>query len=55
MLIPLHKGKGDVKKCANYKSLKIIGHSMKVMEKVFEEQIQKKVEICDSEMGFMPG
>jgi len=32
VLIPLYKGKDDVKECSNYRSLKTLEHAMKILE-----------------------
>ena len=55
VLIPLYKGKGDAKECTSYRSLKMLEHAMKVLERVFEERIRQIVEINEIQMGFMPG
>jgi len=31
----LYKDKGDVKECLNYRSLKMLKHAMKILEKSF--------------------
>jgi len=56
VLIPLYNGKGDVKECSNYKSLKILDHAMKILERVFERRIRGAIIIISNiQMGFMPG
>ena len=55
MLIPLYKGKVDSKECTSYRSLKMLEHAMKVLERVFEERIREQVEISEIQMGYMPG
>ena len=30
VLVPLYKGKGDIKECANYRGIKLMSHSMKL-------------------------
>ncbi|XP_076799918.1 uncharacterized protein LOC143445012 [Clavelina lepadiformis] len=55
VLVPLYKGKGDVKEYTSYRSLKMLEHAMKVLERVFEERIRERVEISEIQMGFMPG
>ena len=54
MLVPLYKGKGDVKECRNYRGTKLMSHSMKLWERVIEARI-RKVTIAEQNNGFMPG
>ena len=55
VLIPLYKGKGDAKNCSNYKSVKLLEHGMKVVERVFEERLRKVIDMSEMQLGFMPG
>ena len=55
ILIPLYKGKGDAKECSNYRSVKLLEHGMKVIERVFERRLRQKVDINEMQLGFMPG
>jgi hypothetical protein len=54
-LIPLYKGKGDAKSCGSYRSVKLLEHGMKVIERIFEKRLRKVVRIDEMQMGFMPG
>ena len=42
-LLPLHKGKGDTRSCSSYRSVKLLEHAMKVIEKFFEQRLRKNV------------
>ena len=55
MLVPVYKGKGDPKKCGNYRSVKLLEHGMKVVERVFESRLRKVLDIDGNQLGFMPG
>ena len=55
MLVPLYKGKEDIKKCENYQGIKLMSHSMKLWERVIEARIRKEVTITEQQFGFMPG
>jgi len=55
VLIPLYKGKGDAKECSNYRSLKILVHAMKILERFFERRIQGATTISNIQMRFMSG
>ena len=54
-LVPLYKGKGDPLDCGSYRAIKLLEHGMKVLERVLEKRIRKKVKIDDMQFGFMPG
>ena len=55
LLVPLYKGKGDIKKCGNYGEIKLMSHTMKLWERVIEARIRKKVMIAEQQFKFMPG
>ena len=55
MLVPLYKGKRDIKECGNYWGIKLISHTMKLWERVIEARLRKKVTIAEQQFGFMPG
>ena len=54
-IVSLYKGKGDALDRGNYRGLKLIEHVLKVLERVVESLIRKRVEINDMQFGFMPG
>jgi hypothetical protein len=54
-LVPLYKGKGDVRDCGAYRGVKSLEHAMKVVERVFLMRLRKMVEIDEMQCGFMPG
>ena len=54
-LIPLYKGKGDPLECGSYRGIKLLEHGMKVFERVLERRLRSKVNISETQFGFMPG
>jgi len=54
-LIPFYKGKGDVRSCGNYRSIKLLDHGLKVIERVVEKCFHSFVKLDEMHMGFMPG
>ena len=34
VLVPLYKSKGDIKKCGNYRGIKLMSHTMKLGERI---------------------
>ena len=55
VLVPLYKGKGDIKECGNYQGIKLMSHTMKLWERIIEARIRKEVTIAEQQFGFMPG
>ena len=55
ILVPLYKGKGDVKECGSYRGVKLLEHGMKVVERVVERRLRDMVTINEMQCGFMPG
>ena len=55
LLVPLYKGKGDALKCSNYRSIKLLDHAMKVVEKVFERRLRSNTELDGAQFGFQGG
>ena len=55
VLVPMFKGKGDVRYCNTYRGVKLLGHAMKIVERVLERRILELVSIDSMQLGFMPG
>ena len=55
VLVPLYKDKGDIKKCGNYRGIKLMSHTMILWERIKEARIRKEVTIAEQQFGFMPG
>ena len=55
VLVLLYKGKEDIKKCENYREIKLISHTMRLWERIIEARIRKEVTIAEQQFGFMPG
>ena len=54
MLIPIFKGKGDVRNCSTYRGVKLLKHAMKIVKRVLE-RIRELANIDSLQFGFMPG
>ena len=39
VLVPISKGKGDVKNCNAYRGVKLLEHAMKIVERVVKRRI----------------
>ena len=54
MVLPVYKGKGDTTVCGSYRGIKLLEHTMKVVERIFEHIIQQHIDI-DMQLRFMKG
>ena len=55
LTIPLYKGKGDALQCGKYKGLRLLGHGMKVWEKVLNERLKQVTNFGKNQFGFRVG
>ena len=55
VVVPLYKGKGNIKEYGNYRGIKLMSHPVKLWERVIEAKIRKEVTIAVQQFGFMPG
>ncbi|XP_064081887.1 uncharacterized protein LOC135198244 [Macrobrachium nipponense] len=54
ILISIFKGKGDVQEFGNYSSIKLMTHTLKMLERMTDARL-REVEIGKEQMGFMKG
>ena len=54
-LISLFKGKGSALERGNYRGLKLLEHTMKVLERIIEKLIRSTVDLDAMQFGFRPG
>ena len=54
-LITLFKNKSDAQVCGNYRSIKLLSHTMKMWERVIERRIRQETVIRKNQFGFMQG
>ena len=55
VLVPIFKGKGDVRNCNSYTVVKLLEHAMKIVVKVLDTRIRELLIIDSMRFGFMPG
>lgn len=53
-LISLYKGKGEAKSRGNCRSVNLLEHGMKAIEKIFEKILRKVVRSDEVQMGLVP-
>ena len=54
VLVPLYKGKEDVKECGHYRGTKLMSYTTKLWEKVIDSRVRNEVTIAGQQFGFMP-
>ena len=55
VLIPINKNKGDAQCCGNCRIIKLMSHTIKVLERIIEARLRDRVKISKQQYGFMPG
>ena len=55
MIIPSYKENGDIQDCGNYQGIKLMSHTMKIWEWIFDRRLSEETTIGDEQFGFMPG
>ena len=45
IMVPIFKGKGDIRNCICNRAVKLLEHSMKVMERVLEKRLRRIVSV----------
>ena len=54
IVVPIFKGKGDIRNCSCYGDVKLLEHGMKVMERLLEKRLHIIVTVEEMQFGFMP-
>ena len=54
-MVNVYKGKGGALACSLYRGIELLGHAMKVLERVIEGRVRKIVKIDNMQFGFMAG
>ena len=52
--VPIFKGKCDIRSSSSYRAMKLLEHGMKVVERVSEKRLCRKVSVDEMQFGFMP-
>ncbi|XP_069996765.1 uncharacterized protein [Penaeus vannamei] len=53
--VPTFKGKGDVKECSNYRGIKLMSHTLKILERIIEGRLREEADKRKEQLGFMKG
>ena len=52
---PLFKGKCSILKCSNYRGIKLISHTLKLLERIIDQILRTIVELGNIQFGFRRG
>ena len=55
VLVPILKGKADVRNCNTYRGVKLLEHAVEIVERVLEGRIRELVNIDSMQFAFTPG
>ena len=55
VLVPIFKKKGDIQECKNYRGIKLMSHTMKLLERIIDRRLREEVGVSKEQFGFMPG
>ena len=55
VIVPIFEGKGHVMSCGSYSEVKLLEHTMKIVERVLQRRIQTLIKLNKMQLGFMPG
>ena len=54
IVVPIIKGKVDIRNCSCYEVVKLLGHGMKVVERVLEKRFSRIVSVDEMQFDCMP-
>ena len=54
-LIPIYKEKGDIQSCGNYRGIKLMSHTLKLLERILDSRLRQVARIGRQQLGFMKG
>ena len=49
------KHKGEATERGNYRGLKLLGHTLKIFERIIKKEIRKVIDVSEMQFGFMSG
>ena len=53
-MVPIFKGEEDIRNCNTYRGVKLLEHTMKIVERVLERRIRELVNTDSMQFGVMP-
>ena len=53
-MVPIFKGKVDIRNCSCHRAVKLLEHVLRVLERVLEKRLRRIVTVDEMLFGFMP-
>ena len=53
IVVPIFKGKGDIRYCSHHRAVKLLDNGMKVVERVLQKKLPRRVIVDEMQFGFM--
>uniref|UniRef100_A0A914WA90 Reverse transcriptase domain-containing protein n=1 Tax=Plectus sambesii TaxID=2011161 RepID=A0A914WA90_9BILA len=53
--VPIFKNKGDPAVCSNYRLIRLLSHTMKIFERIFNQRLRDTVQLSINQCGFVKG
>ena len=54
IVVPIFKGKGDIRNCSCYQAVEYLEHGMKAVKMVLEKRLHRIVAVDEMQFGYMP-
>lgn len=54
IITPVYKGKGSVQDCGNYRSIKVMSHTMKLFERIIDMRMRQECTISECQYRISP-
>ena len=55
VLVPIFKENGDIQECKNYRGIKLLTHTFKILERILDRRLRECTDIHESQFGLMSG
>ena len=53
-MVPIIKGKGDIRNCSCYRAVQLLEHGINVVERVLAKRLHRIVHVDEMQLGFIP-
>ena len=53
--VPIWKGKGDIADCSTYRPIRLMCHTLKILERIVETRLRDIIELSSCQYGFVKG
>lgn len=53
--VPIWKGKGNIADCSTYRPIRLMSHTLKILERIIDQKLRDIVDISENQCGFVKG